>query len=281
MVFTSRKSQYTVVAVISRGEIKDCFIAKREGSTDGSQYTLILIKEHSAVKLFLDMYRRARIKGESPLIDSFSVEDDYVLVYPYRQERPLKDFYVGDALSVTECESVCINVIMSCISANLPYPMLYLMIKQRRINISKDGSVFFGYDVDLSELDLSKGEKHCATECAALLVVLLEPKAAEKSVSYELLLRRTQYQNYDHFAELYRDLSIAAAPTEKGSLWLRIKSFFSRNADTIFGILFWICLILVIIAVCMLISNTFIGDIPWLRIFFNSFKEIGTESLLQ
>ena len=281
MVFSSRKSQYTVVAVISRGDINDCYVAKREGSSDGSQYTLILIKDHDTIKNFLEMYRRSRISGDSPLIDSFSVENDYVLVYPYRQERLLKDFYVGDAMTVTECESVCINLIMSCISSNLPYPFLYLLIKQGLINISKDGSVYFGYAADLSELDLSKGEKNCASECAALLVVLLEPKSSEKSVSYELLLRRTRYQSYDHYAELYRDLSIAAAPTEKGNLLLRIKSFFARNADTFFGILFWICLILVIVALTMLISHTFIGDIPWLRLFFNSFKEIGTETLLQ
>ena len=281
MVFTSRKSQYTVVAVISQGDVNDCYIARREGSSDGSQYTLILIKDHSTIKIFLEMYMKAEIRGENPLIDGFSVENDYVLVYPYRPERPLKDFYVGDALSVSECESICINLIMSCISSNLPYPFLYLVLRQGLINLSKDGSIFFGYSVDLSELDLNKGEKPCASECASLLVVLLEPKASEKSVSYELLVRRTQYQSYDKFAELYRDLSIASAPTAKGNLIQRIKSFFIRNADRLFGIFFWVCLILVIVALCMLISNTFIGDIPWLRLFFNSFKQIGTESLLQ
>ncbi len=281
MIFASSKSQYTVLAVISRGEINDCYIARREGSTDGSQYTLLLIKDHSTIKLFLEMYRRAEIGGDSPLIDCFSVENDYVLVYPYRSERPIDSFYIGDSMTVTECESVCINLIMSCISSNLPYPLLYLIIDQHKINIAKDGSVYFGYAVDLSQLDLAKNERNCASECAGLLVELLEPKAAEKSVSYELLLRRTQYQSYEKFAELYRDLSIASAPTAKGNIIQRIKSFFSRNADTLFGILFWVCLLLTIVALALLISNTFIGDVPWLRIFFNSFKQIGTESLLQ
>ena len=43
--------------------------------------------------------------------------------------------------------------------------------------------------------------------------------------------------------------------------------------------LFWVSLILVIIALAMLFSNLVLGDIPWLRLFINSFKRIGTESL--
>ncbi len=281
MVFTSRKTQYTVIATISENEINDCYIARRSNSADGSQYTLILIKDHSTIKIFLEMYRRADISGENPLIESFSVENDYVLVYPYRTERPLKDFYVGDAMSLSECEGVCINLIMSCISANLPFPLLYLILNQEKLNLAKDGTIYLNYAVDLKEIDIQKRERNCASECARILLKLLEPKSAEKSVSYELLKRRTEYQSYDRFAELYRDLSIAAAPTAKGNLILRIKTFFARNADRFFGILFWVCLILAIIAVGLLLSHTFIGDIPWLRLFFNSFKKIGTESLLQ
>ena len=151
MVFTSRKTQYTVIATISENEINDCYIARRSNSADGSQYTLILIKDHSTIKIFLEMYRRADISGENPLIESFSVENDYVLVYPYRTERPLKDFYVGDAMSLSECEGVCINLIMSCISANLPFPLLYLILNQEKLNLAKDGTIYLNYAVDPAE----------------------------------------------------------------------------------------------------------------------------------
>ncbi|MBR1877209.1 MAG: hypothetical protein IJ805_08890, partial [Lachnospiraceae bacterium] len=81
------------------------------------------------------------------------------------------------------------------------------------------------------------------------------------------------------FTELYRDIQIASTPAEKRKITTKIRSFFYRNADTLFGILFWISLILAVIAVAFLLSNLVVGDIPILRILYNSFKQIGTEKL--
>ncbi len=281
MVYTSRKTQYTVVAVVSRNDTNDCYIAKRAGAEDGSQYTLIRIKDHETIRNFLEMYRRAGDSKGGPLQDSFSSGNDYMLVFPFRAERPLKDFFQGDDKTLSEVEEICINLVLACISSGVPFPLLYLILNQGKLNISRDGSIYPGYAVDLSQLDIKKGERDCAVECAQILLTLLEVKAEEKNISYTLLTKRTENRSYERFTELYRDLSIASAPTYKGNLLQRIRSFFIRNADMLFGILFWICLILAIVALCLLLSHTFVGDVPWLRLFFNSFKKIGTESMLQ
>ena len=105
--------------------------------------------------------------------------------------------------------------------------------------------------------------------------------ADQKNVSYELISRKSDNNSYSNFTELYRDLRIAAMPVERIGFLLRIKSFFHRNADTLFGILFWVCLILGIIALVVLLSHVVWGDIPIFRLFVNTFKNIGTESLLQ
>ena len=100
-------------------------------------------------------------------------------------------------------------------------------------------------------------------------------------MSYELISRKTENNSYNSFTELYRDLRIAAMPMEKHGIFLRIRSFFHRNADRLFGILFWVCVILGIIALIILLTHVVWGDIPFFRLFVNNFKNIGTESLQQ
>ena len=70
-------------------------------------------------------------------------------------------------------------------------------------------------------------------------------------------------------------------PMERYGILVRIKSFFSRNADLLFGILFWVCVILGIVALILLLSHVVWGDVPIFRLFINNFKNIGTESLQQ
>ena len=43
----------------------------------------------------------------------------------------------------------------------------------------------------------------------------------------------------------------------------------------------WVCILLVLLVIASFVTQAIFGDIPWLRFFFNAFKKIGTESLLQ
>ena len=89
------------------------------------------------------------------------------MVFPWQQERPLKDFYMGESYTLTECENVCISVIMACITSNLPYPVLYLILEQGQLHLAKDRTVCLGYQIDLAELDPAKSERDCAVQCAS------------------------------------------------------------------------------------------------------------------
>ena len=124
-------------------------------------------------------------------------------------------------------------------------------------------------------------ERDCTVKCARILRALLATKADQKNISYELISRKSDNNSYSSFTELYRDLRIAAMPVEKRGLLVRIKSFFHRNADLLFGILFWVCLILGIVALILLLSHVVWGNVPIIRWFINTFKIIGTESMLQ
>ncbi len=281
MIYISRNASYVVVSTILDNEVNCCYTAKPEGARDGREYALLVIKDHETVRSLMEVVSSKPAQEGSVLVESFSYGQEYVLVFPYRQERPIDRFYVGEAYSLERMENICISLILSCISAGLPYPLLYLILTQGQVNIAKDDSIFLSFAVDLSDFDSKKTERDCAVKCADIMLKILEEKADQKNISYELLSKKSANMSYTRFTELYRDISIAATPVRKRNIIVRIKSFFYRNADTLFGILFWICLILGIVALVMLLTHLVWGDIPFLRIFFNSFKKIGTESLQQ
>ena len=276
MTFESQKASYTVVSTLFSGEKNCCYVARLTDDMDGRSFTIIAVRDHDAIRALMEAESKIVSIKNSQMIDTFSYGNDYVLVFPYRQERPLKTFFVGEALSLSEVEEIGTNLLLACISASLPYPVLYLLLEQGQINLSKDGGIFFSYNIDLKEMDLRKTERDCTVKCAQILRAMLATKEDEKNISY-----KSDNNSYTSFTELYRDLRIAAMPVEKKGIIVRIKSFFARNADLLFGILFWVCLILGIIALIILLSNVVWGDVPILRLFVNTFKNIGTESLVQ
>ncbi len=286
MTFQSRDTSYIVVSTVFKGAVNDCYIARPQGGGDGRDFTLVVINDHETVKTLMEIESGQRggidrSSFEGVLVDSFTSGNSYILVFAYRQERPLDSFFVGEAYTLHRCENICTNLMLTCISCGLPYPMLYLILEQGLINLARDDSIYLSYSMDLKDLDRAKGERECAVKCADVMLSVLETKSDEKNISYELLSKKSANNSYSRFTELYRDLMIASAPVQKRSILVRIKSFFHRNADLLFGILFWISLILAIVALILLFTHLVWGDVPFLRIFFNSFKNIGTESLLQ
>ena len=281
MTFESQKTSYTVVSTLFSGAANCCYMARLSDDMEGRSFTVIAVKDHDVIRTLMEAFSKVDNIKDSQLVDAFTYGNDYVLVFPYRQERPLASFFVGESMTLSQVEEIGTNLLLACISCGLPYPMLYLLLEQGQINLSKDGGIFLTYAMDLSELDLRRNERDCTVKCAEILRNILSTKEDQKNVSYELISRKTENNSYNSFTELYRDLRIAAIPMEKHGFFLRVRSFFHRNADRLFGILFWVCVILGIIALIILLTHVVWGDIPFFRLFVNNFKNIGTESLQQ
>lgn len=281
MTFESHNSSYTVVSTLFDGPANCCYMARLSNDMEGRSFTIIAVRDHNAIRALMEAESRIETIKDSQLVDSFSYGNDYVLVFPYRQDRPLDKFFVGEALTLNQVEEIGTNLLLTCMSASLPYPFLYLMLEQGQINVSKDGGIYLGFNVDLSGIDVKRTERDCTVKCAQILRDILSTKADQKNISYELISRKSENNSYSNFTELYRDLRIAAMPVEKYGLLVRIRSFFHRNADLLFGILFWVCVILGIIALVLLLTHVVWGDLPFFRLFINNFKNIGTESLQQ
>ncbi|WP_024865134.1 hypothetical protein [Butyrivibrio sp. FCS014] len=281
MTYDSGKMRLMPVATKSIGEVNDCYICRDLNSSGGILYTVLVIHQHDVVRRVLELLEFSGRNGKETIVDSFACGEQHVLVFPYHKERPLFDFYEGDSLTLAQCEDVCISTILACITADLPYPILYLLLRNGMLNLSGDRSVFFGYEMDLKDLDDSITEKECTDLCARTLLLLLKPKAGQKATSYYLLDKKVANGSYHRFTDLYRDITIAAVTNKKITPWFLFKLWVKRNSDTIIGVLFWISLILAVIALSIIISRFLLGGNSWLRLLFNTFKKIGTESLLQ
>ncbi|MCR5626465.1 MAG: hypothetical protein K6F99_04010 [Lachnospiraceae bacterium] len=280
MIFESQKMRLSTVVTKFCNENNDCYVCRDLNSSNGSLYTVIIVHQHDIVKNILEVFRVADKEAKNEcLIDSFTVFGGHCLVFPYRKERPLSDFYAGDAYKLSVCEDICISTILSCISSKIPYPLLYLILSQGELNLTSENTVYLSYAVDMSELDAARGEKECTVECAKILLKLLESKADQKAISYQLLEKKVGNKSYDRFTDLYRDITIAAVGGRKSSIFTKIKAWFRNNSDRIFGVLFWICLMLGIFALSILLSRLILGNGSWLRLLFNNFKIIGTENL--
>ena len=281
MIYESDKMQLLVVATKFVGEVNDCYICRDLLSSGGILYTVIVVHQHEVVKNVLSLFALSDRKGEKVLVDDFSFGDKHIYVFPFHKERPLHQFYEGESLTLSQCEEVCISTIIACITSDLPYPILYLLLKNDMLQLAADRSVFFGYELDLKDLDMNIGESECTQICAEILLHMLEPKSGQKATSYYLLQKKTANSSYSRFTDLYRDITIAAVTNKKITPLFLIKFWIKKNSDTLLGILFWISLILGILAISLIVSRFFLGGNSWFRLLFNTFKKIGTESLVQ
>ena len=281
MKFQSNKLYLNCIQTVFYGEVNDVYIAEDLYVPEKSRYVLWVVKNHSYTKKILSSFLRQNISMEEAFIDYFSSMGNDVFVLPYENKRPLADFYMGNQLSTHDCETVCKNLVLTFITSKMTYPILYLIIKQGMISWARDYSIYLSYEIDLKEFDDTITEKQCVIECAKIVLDLLESKSKQKVFSYTLVKKRAQAEGYRTFAELYKDVTIAAEPIKKRSIIAELKAWFNRNKDSLFWILIVICVILGLTALVALITLFIKGDVPWLRVFINGFSRIGTESLKQ
>ena len=281
MIYQSQKMRLKCIRVLEKTAVNDILVCQDLNATEEGLYTVLAVYDHEIVQKFLTVYEQSDYDRSASCVDSFSDQGAFLIVYPYFRERALQDFYMGTAYSLSECEDICINTILACISAEIPYPILYLILRQKQLHLAKNHNVYLGFAINLEQLDEKMSERDCAVQCAKILRELLAPKAAQKAISFQLLDKKISKKSYHKFTELYKDIRIAAAPKQRGSITGRFRAWFMRNRDTIFRVMLRICILLVILVIATFVTQAIFGDIPWLRLFINGFKKIGTESLLQ
>ncbi len=259
----------------------DILVCENEDDPGLGYLTVIDVKDHKVIQRFLSIYEKANVPQEERNMTYFSAEGKNRVVFPFVRERPLKDFYMGRVLSVEECEEICRNLIMACMTCGLPAPVLYLVLTQGQVHLSADFSVYLSYMIDLTEIDESIGEADCVRVCAEILRDILEVKEKDKAQSYALLQKKTRRASYLTFTELYKDVEIAGVRRRKRNIFALLRYWFEDNKDRLFKVLIVVVTLLLIFTIVTLLTNAIFGDVPWLRLFIRSFEKIGLESLLQ
>lgn len=264
-----------------QGKVNDVIVCQDLAADVQTYYTVLIIKDHKVTKQILKLYKDGGIQSRNTFVADFTWQEYYLMVFHYQKDRPIEKFFLSDVQKREECEQLCMHIVMECMSAGIPYPILYLQLRQQQLHIQKDGSVYFGYKLDLEQLSLNSDERACASLCAKIIFQMIDNFGDVKTVSYHLLERKTTRNGYMRFSDLYKDLKTAAVAMEKQRGGKRIKALFRRNQDKIFRWLLVGCIILGIISIIMILSQIFFADIPLIRLFINTYKKIGTESLLQ
>lgn len=263
------------------GSANDIYICEDLSSSGHDYYTVMIIKDHTLAKEFLQIASGENGNREPCYIDVFTCGQGLGLVFEYIKERYLEAFYMGEQFSLPICETICVNLIIECMSTNLPYPLLYLCLQQKQIHMRMDNSIQLGCPLDIAELDRNIGEEACVGLCATILRDLLVSKARQKADSYQLLSKKITKGSYLHFKDLYYDVKMASEEPKKKNILLWMRGFFYRNQKLLFRVLLYLSVALFVLALIGLIFQLTTGDIPYLRFFINTFKKIGTESMRQ
>jgi len=277
MIYKIGDMSLNCIREVFRCEADNVSVCRDINSSAGTCYTLLTIKDHELAKEIIASFDKAgkHFLATAPHADGF------LILFPYKPERELSQFYIGSLFSNEECEKICVNLIMECMTADIPYPLLYLILDQNQINLEKDCSIHFSYGLDLSEYDSSIGERECANKCAQIVFKLIEPKQQAKAMSYALMSKKVLRESYRRFPEIFHDVKITTEAEAKSGIIKRAKAFLSRNIGRFFKLFIILCGILTVVVLLMLITQLIVGDISFFRLFDNPFEEIGTESMLQ
>ena len=201
--------------------------------------------------------------------------------FDYEKEREISDFYLGTAFPLSQCERICVNFVLACLSSGLPYPLLYLLLRDKKINLTSDDNIYFSYYFDLTDFNADINEAECVLLAAMLIKDLLEKHEEEKSISYKLINRKIKREGYKKFSELYKDIKLSASGDQKKGIIAAIKRFLHRHEDGLKRACMTICTVLIIVMLLSFLSERISGDNIFRRLFTNTFTTIGTESMLQ
>jgi len=265
--------------------VNDVEVCQDVGNPAQVYYVLLVIKDRERAKQLLSVFEnndKSAVSDTGPYLFRFADGERLCFGFEYRAERCLSSFAPGQMSTPALREKAAVNLVMECLSTPLPWPLLYLVLRQGNVNIEKDDSIFFSPYFDLSDLDAGKGEADCVNCCVSLILGLLDDpvrRRRQQLWSMELIRKKQKKGAYRSFPELYRDIKLTALPTARNSLLHRLRGWWARNRDTLFRVLLVLCGITLGIVLIMLISQLIWGDIPLLRLFQNSFDVIGTEVL--
>lgn len=282
MEYYSGKHHFKRIGEIISNQTNDVCICEEMGSPSEEKRLLWIVKNRILARTLLEVFHE---KDETPLyLDTFSFRENTVFVFPYEGERSLFRFLGGELLTGKEQEEVWRRLVETCMACDVPYAILFQILRQRRLQIQPEGEITFSYALDLRNFEAERAEADCATVCAEIILELMEMSKAKDTSLKRLLQEKCEEDGYISFTELFQDIisnSKSFKKNKKENGFKRVIRNILGNKDKIVKVLIVLCILLVAVAVILTVSQLKYGEIPILRLFQDTFQTIGTEKLVQ
>ncbi len=279
MVLNTEKKAYLVIREVLAGEANDVYICRETEGIGAPYKTVWIVKDRGIVRRLLE-------NVDDYCEETFAQSERMGFVFPYFQERPLQKFYLGSIRKGScSCQQVWLALVEQCMVSKLPSAVVYLILCQEQVHIMPDGSIRFGFQLDLSEYDDSICEKDIVIACAdavARLALLEDPDRKGDRVRLQaasLLTRKLERREYLELIQLYRDIRVLGRTDSAGKKW------FGRYGASgwiwVYRLLSCVCAVLVCLAALVIAGRLFFGEAFFWKLSGSPLEVIGTESLLQ
>ena len=210
------------------------------------------------------------------------VYDGYTcFAFPYEEPRPIERFYYKEALGREEKNIILRSLMVLCMTEKIPETLLYHLLTQRRIMLTSDRNLHFGYDIALDQSFVEHGEADCVSKCAELILELMDSQDSSEKKDRSLLEKRYARGGYQKWFDLYRDVQVVTAEVKKKKIIDIVKKAALSKKEIFLRIFFTFCVVLVAVTLIIILSQGLTGKIPLFNLFTKSFENIGTESLLK
>ena len=281
MLLNTGKKQYKIVSEVQKGSVNDIYVCQNQNEPTAPYKTVWLVKNRRIAKELMGSLGNV-------CEECFMHNEHAGFVFAYDGERLLDRFYQNTIQSESaQASRIWLELIVRCMTSGLPPAVLNMILKQKQIHISADGSIWFGYFLDLSEYDAQAGEKENVALCAAYLARLIEDglvmntDTASNIRVMNLIQKKLNREKYQEFMQLYSDIKLMTRERNPGSRKKSLKGIVTSRQDMIYKIRAFLCIVLVCIVIFMLVGHVFFGEFSFWKLFHNSLDQIGTESLLQ
>jgi hypothetical protein len=277
MTLNAGKIKYEVIREVNTGDVNDVYICRDKADVSAPFKTIWVVKNREVSKALIAGFSKSYICKEC-----FVLNDYMCFVLPYTEPRPLFRFYIGTCMS-KNCsrQQIWLDIVTKCITCKLPEGLLYLILEQNQINIAPDGSIEFGYNIDLTGYKENVTQTQNVTLCAKRILELIYMESIKGTDSAVLLLEKKLKRNkYDEFIQLFKDIKLIMQEDSEESKIKKLKRYVVTKQDVIYRVLSIVCIVLVCIVAVNFVGNIFLKDFSLWKIFTNSLKEIGTESMI-
>lgn len=275
MLFQTKNRCLASIAKCLNGRKNDIYICEDILSPDREKYTVWAVKDHLLAKKIVDWFEN---ENRPEMAETFCDNGMYCVSFPYAIERSLLLYICTEDCSLNGLRTLCRQVIFTCMTSKLPEGILYLLLKQGKLNICK-GTVYLTYQLDLNELS-EKNETDNVRLCAKILQELLEDTGCTDWSGYVLLQKKNKRAQYMSFTELYQDIAFGEKLRKTKGIY-SLNVFLRKKLPVIVKIIKIFCIVIIITAFIVFLGNLCLGENVFTYLFENHFTKIGTESLLQ